>query len=198
MHNIPDTLGMPEVLCEFSFDEGCCKGSQYLIMRKQWFIECSNINYDVMYSSIISMPFTSIYSTAVTQLIIEAISAYDEKKSKEIMDFINKLSAWLLDKENSEINRLNRLQIIKRQRVLTKEEQERLRNIIHSSEFVIFKIGACILLESFSEAKAFWDSMDEDMMEEFKTHSCFPIFNLWEQNKPELHPKSEKPETLMV
>ncbi|MDR0966562.1 MAG: hypothetical protein LBM75_08715 [Myxococcales bacterium] len=162
-----------------------CMGSPYLFMHKQIFIKTSNIDYDVMFESIVSFPVVPLYRSLVTLFLLEVISAYDHKKSDDLVNFADKISDWLLKVDASEPNQLNRLQVKKRQRSLERKEQDSLRNMILNSEYTISKIGACVLLESFFEARTLWDDLPEQERKVFLNMPCCPILNLWLQNKPD-------------
>jgi hypothetical protein len=160
--------------------------SPFLALHKQDLVKYSNINYDIIYNSIVSVQITQEYLVQVNTFLLEAICAYDEKKADDSMEFIGKLSRWILSNNVDDFCQLNYLQVEKRKRTLTLEEQRKLRNIVNESEDTILKIGACILLESFSEAKSFWDILTEEEVNFIKSYSCFPIFNLWTEHKPEM------------
>jgi hypothetical protein len=160
--------------------------SIFLIMCKQNMIMCSNIDYENMYNSIISVPITRQYLIAVNPFLLEVICAYDEKKTSDLLDFAEKLSYWLFSNHADEINQLNYLQVIKRKRTLNLDERNKLRNIANNSDDVKCQMGACILLESFLDARIFWDNLTEKDINDIKSQSSFPIFNLWKEHKPEL------------
>jgi len=185
-YKIQNFFDMPNSTCEFLCNDEFFEASPYLKMGKQDFLKCSNIDYDVIYNSIASKPFVPYYNAKATEFLLEAISAYDEKPSENLMLFVDKFSAWLLEKDATEPQQLNRLQVLKRQRKLIEEEQEHLRSISCGNKDTIFKIGACILLESFLEARTLWDSLSEQEIENVKALPCFPILNLWTHHKPDI------------
>jgi len=91
----------------------------------------------------------------------------------------------------SEISMLNSMQVIKRVRGFSLEEQKTLRGISATSEINISKIGACILLESFTEARTLWDALTEPELYDLKKRPYYPIFNLWMKDKPSMDWLSE-------
>ena len=179
---------MPKIYCALDkYGKYAC--SQYIVLEKKDLIQCSNINFKVIFDSIVSIPINEQYIFSVNHLLLEAICAYDEimesPKKQHLYHFIKELSGWLYDKEQSEVNLLNYYQVLKRERKLDRNEQEQLRKIIINGESTIIKIGATILLESFSEARSFWECLTSIEIDDLKKSPNMPIFNLWESNRPD-------------
>ena len=188
LHNL---FNMPK--CDFTFtvNEETLEASPCLMLSQYNLVNSSNVNYETIYESLTSFPFSSLYGRVVNLFLLGAICAYDDKTTDNLLHLIDRLSMWILENECSEISRLNRMQVIKRQRGFTLDEQKSLRSISATSENSINKIGACILLESFVEARTLWDTLTEPELEDLKKRPYFPIHNLWMQDKPDIDWLSE-------
>lgn len=73
--------------------------------------------------------------------------------------------------------RVNTLQIEKRRRALTADENLYLIKLKSDTDTpIMFRLAAAILLESFIEASLFYNQMDKEAQAEFDR---FPIAHLW-------------------
>jgi hypothetical protein len=169
---------------DFFYEGQTTKLSPFLLITKDDLIKVSNINYEVMLKSITSFPINLHYLRHVGIFIIDAICAYEKTKNMELLHFLDELSLWIFENCPLKATFLHRMQILKRLRTLEPKDVNLLREIILYDE-VIFKICACILLESFNEAKYFWDSLSKEEKEEIITTNKNPIYNMWTQNRPE-------------
>lgn len=61
----------------------------YVVLKKEDFIELSNINYKNMREAIVSIPYTEKYGQVVNILILEMLLAYDENKNDELLNLIS-------------------------------------------------------------------------------------------------------------
>jgi hypothetical protein len=159
------------------------EASIYLILKKKSINEYSNINFDTIYQSITAVNIVPPYLDEVNSLLLEAICAYDAKPSDGLMNFIQNLSEWLVERDPIDIYQINQLQIVKRQRALNNHELKLLNTIKSEANADIIKIGASILLESFLEARTFWDGLNDVDKKNILSQGSFPIFNLWKQHK---------------
>lgn len=164
-------------------ENGDFNTSQFTIMNKENFLQLSNIDYDAIYSDIVSVDGNPMYYGQITQLLLEMLLAYDEgnSKNKVLLHAAQKLSEWLIttcdDTDDTHYLVLNHLQAIKRCRTLNEDEIKQLYYLIengNASDAIL--TGAYILLENSSGAKLHFDKLPLGEQENFKR---FPIYNLW-------------------
>lgn len=122
------------------------------------------------------------YSSANLTLL-ELIKAYDMSGDTKvtILDTALEVAEWLKDVQDAvleeEIVLLNYLQVIKRKRALTSEEEKLLWKLLSSSNISDeCKLGAYLLLDQMIPARDLFDSLPIDSQEEFKT---FPIYRFY-------------------
>ena len=82
-YKVYNFFNMPKLSCGIRVAEEETEASPYILLRKQHFVESSNISYEAVYEAITFPPFVFPYSAAVLQLLLAAISAYDEKKLRD-------------------------------------------------------------------------------------------------------------------
>jgi hypothetical protein len=154
--------------------------SIYSKLDKKYFSTISNINYSKIVESIIKAPKSEMQDNFANQLVLEMLKAYDEKKEKniellksahDIVEYISKQPTIDLS-----ILNLNRFQIIRRMRELSPNELHEISEIKISTDNEEILIGASILLESFLEAKLYYDKLSEERRKNF---DICPITNLW-------------------
>jgi len=166
-------------------DDKKYESSFCLRLTRQNLLELSNINYDAMYNSIISVVQSDLYLSIVNVFLLDAILVYDKKPSDPLLEFCEKLSAWLVEQDDTYSGQLNCLQVAKRHRPLTYAELAQLRQIANTSDYEMVKVAAFILLDSFTEARATWDAIAIAERANTENYSHFPIWNLWTINKPD-------------
>ncbi|HEY3424399.1 MAG TPA: hypothetical protein VGL27_06345, partial [Negativicutes bacterium] len=141
----------------------------YLLLKKEEFIEVSNINYGNMIKSLFSIPYSEEYGGVVILLLLEMLKAFDEKKSNfELLDNIITIAKWLTLQENDNcIYKLNYLQALKRSRNLSEEENQeliimKLEELGKNSEcnFMIIS-GISLLLENKAEFEYYFKKMEK-------------------------------------
>lgn len=148
------------------------------IFNQSDFTTFSNIKYeDMVYSyEYASKTNPEIYERANWDLLA-ALNAYDklEQKDEILYQALKDLSDWLLknDPKSNIIHRINKYQIIKRKRDLTKEEKKDLNEIVLTS-----KIGKDVetsihlLLDNKTQAEFCYEDMT---IEEQKNFMKYPI-----------------------
>lgn len=113
--------------------------------------------------------------------MLKIINAYDNQQDKheELLDTAESIVKWLTETESeidSNINRINSYQIIKRRRELSDEEKSDLYSIAESSTDVSMKVGAFLLSENYSGAHYHFDKLSKKDQDFFKT---LPIYHFW-------------------
>lgn len=153
--------------------------SMYVMLKKQDFIELSNIDYQVVEESLFSIPYTEKYGQAVNGLILEMLLAYDENNEPELLSSILAIAKWLTTRENNKLYQLNYLQAAKRSRAFSADEIELLQEM-KSQECVGEKllnilVGISILLGNKADVDYYLGKMGEQEREEFKK---WPMYKL--------------------
>ena len=130
----------------------------YLCNDKLWEI-CDNIPYGEQIASYVELAtkHNHVYGMANIDLLF-MLSAYDiletkdSLRSKQLLQVSTELNEWLLANDPSEerrsIHKINRLQIIRRQRYLVDAEKVELKDYISDDTLnATMKAGVCLLLE---------------------------------------------------
>ncbi len=154
------------------------------ILSKEDYLEVSNIDYTEFVSSYKKTLKLNprIYEVA-NQDLLELLNAYDESKGqkKELLNVAEELAEWILaeDKEISkEMNQVNYLQVIKRQRPLNDEENRILIKIIESPKVdKLLKVASYLLLDNIVSAKILFSDLNKNTQNAFMQ---YPIYTFWE------------------
>lgn len=158
-------------------------GSVYTILTADILLQDDNIDFEHMVNAITAFPYSEHYGTNITFFILELLHAYDRSDSPndQLLDIALKLYEYLLKNDSSAdmltLCYVNSLQVVKRRRALTLEENQYLLSLKSVSDTPLpFRLAASILLESFNEASLLFQQLDETGQTEF---SKFPICHLW-------------------
>ena len=155
--------------------------SPYSALSKDDYLIISNINYaDILKSykkTMIQNP--NIYDRVIVDLL-QMLLAYDKKNDSKLLSVARDVAYWMLIEQrqiNKNINTLNYLQTIKRERLLSKDEIRQLCDITedaNASEQE--KIGAYLLLDNKISAEIHFEKLTAQEQENFKQ---FPISAFW-------------------
>lgn len=152
--------------------------SQYVLLKKDDYLQYSNIRYDVILKS-----FQDCYSVdnpiiieGANKVLLDLLSVYDENKEKknEILSAAKDLAQWLLELNNAAPFQLNLLQTIRREREFTKEEKDILISIVFDNENpkeILF--AANLLLDNQDVATRYFEQLNSAIQEQYKQ---FPIY----------------------
>ena len=149
--------------------------SVYINMKKDNFLEYSNINYDIIKESFTNTDFSSASLAKINELLLEILSAYDCKKDDNLLDLANFIIDKVLQHSKEDVYLINQMQIIKRQRELTKEEKMILYKIKKENNDKQIQLGLAILLDNKSDYEIYSEELTQEEKESF---SKFPISNL--------------------
>lgn len=153
--------------------------SMYVILKQEFLTLVDNLDLAVVLRDIKKVVFSKGYSEATNLFGLELIKAYDVSNRREFLDAASSIFEWLQQMESGNlIHKLNDLQIIRRQRVFTKDEKTFLikgqtQNI--GNNRILCAIN--ILLENKSEAESNFDQL----MDEKELFIQYPIFTLAKQ-----------------
>ena len=155
--------------------------SPFSALSKDDFLIVSNINYDWILKSYkkAATQNPNVYDQVVADML-QMLLAYDQKPNSKLLSIAKDVADWILTEKkqsNKNINTLNYLQIIKRERPFSKDE---IRQLCEITEHVIStkqeKIGAYLLLDNKMSAEIHFEKLTTKEQEDFK---LFPIFIFW-------------------
>lgn len=148
------------------------KASHYLLLKSDDFVDCSNMDYDKIYSGLISKPYSPQMMEQAVLLLLEILKGFDSQKQKEtrLLDFAEKVCNWIAETDpeaNPDICLLNKLQIAKRKRDLNIDELLKVAALTRNNKPTNIQCGAFLLLGDTQNAQACFDSMEPDVQREF-------------------------------
>lgn len=155
--------------------------SPYSALSKDDYLVISNINYANILKSykktIAQNP--NIYDRVIVDLL-QMLLAYDQKNDSQLLNVAKDIAYWMLTEQrqiNKNINTLNYLQTIKRERLLSKDEIRQLCEITENTNASEQeKIGAYLLLDNKISAEIHFEKLTAKEQESFKQ---FPISVFW-------------------
>lgn len=148
------------------------QASQFVLFDKKGLVHISNMDYEMVYSGITQTPPSAEYCTKVNFLVLDMIGAYDEqaKHDEKLLDLAEKICEWLMSIESMidpEILLLNKIQITKRRRTLSKSEIVDLAKLTESKYPPATRCGAYLLMDADKEAQECFDELSPIAQEEF-------------------------------
>lgn len=148
------------------------------------FLKISNINYSKIlqdYKDVLHIN-PKIYEVANIDLLY-LLNAYDKSlgQKKELLEVAEKIAKWILEEDDKmplEMKQINYLQVIKRRRLLNKEEYKVLINIVEdSSAEKQLKVASYLLLDNQISAESHFVELDKTSQNLFKE---YPVYRFWE------------------
>ncbi|QPW62096.1 DUF4365 domain-containing protein [Clostridium botulinum] len=158
--------------------------SLYTQLKKEDFLITSNINYKNIIDSYIKMPKAETQNNLYNELVLEILRAYDEQEEKNIklLEVATEITELLL-KEHKESEslflKLNKFQIIKRERKFNSNEIEDLYKIKFNTKDSVNLMAINILLDNFQEVNDYFNKLSKKEKDQFNK---YPISNLWDKN----------------
>lgn len=114
-----------------------------------------------------------------TKDLLVMLLAYDKSPNISFLSAIKELAKWIMEAKTSlthEINLINLLQVIKRERDLHSEERNKLYDLLENDSPEDIKTAAALLLEDQPLAERHFARMEKDAQEQFKQ---YPIYYFW-------------------
>lgn len=154
--------------------------SPYLMLEENDIIKYSNFNAKVVEKSFEIIKNIEKQSGYINQFILNLLQVYDKDNSRnDLLKLANALCNKLSLYQDETTNKLNKLQIIRRSRKLTKREKNSLieirQNLLQNEMINFNQCGIAILLENEFDFKYFYNKMSKDEQKKFDN---FPISNL--------------------
>ncbi|UQZ88031.1 hypothetical protein C4J81_01875 [Deltaproteobacteria bacterium Smac51] len=115
-------------------------------------------------------------SGTLINFLLNILAIYDENPNEDFYIIADALSLKLMCIEGSTINKLNRMQVIKRKRNLNSCGADELSHLIESTQAPDLLCAIHILLENNYEVRKYLNTMSPDMKETF---TSYPMYNLW-------------------
>lgn len=156
-------------------DEKYIVPSFILIKRDVW-KKLYDVDETLLLEELDKGEFNKVTEGDFTQLFIELLSAYDVVQDEKYYNVAKSISDRLIEIDSDAAYlKINKLQLIKRKRNLTEDEQQELERIESDTDDTKVVCAANILLENRRKAKKKLDEMSDEDKELFMT---FPIYNL--------------------
>lgn len=151
--------------------------SQYVILKKND-LTVSNFKFESVYNNIVKYELNEYYLNQVNLFLLEVIKAYDSKegKSNELYRLSVKLSEWLISNDDNILFYMNYLQVIKREKMITREDQNILKKYLikYQDDWRIYT-GILILLNRKKEARKI---LAKQKLEDQLKFKDYPIYML--------------------
>lgn len=152
--------------------------SQFLFLDKSAFIYTSNMNYELIYQDVIQKELKPETVDRYISWFLDILRAYDEQTQKDpiLLGFAEKICDWLQTQEiaDEKIMLLNKMQIVKRQRMLNPSEIVELAKLTVLECPPDIRCGAYLLLDDKEMAQGCFDEIDRESRKTFLTYPiCF-------------------------
>ena len=155
--------------------------SPYIILDSNNLSYIDNVDFHKLAQSVKQFAFFPLYGERITWLILDLLKMYDSSGNDTFINTANELLDYLQENEpDNDAYRINRIQIEKRRRELSKDELRYLRTLKADRISTQFQLAASILLESYQEAQLLYDELPDSERELFNE---YPIMHLW-KNSP--------------
>lgn len=149
--------------------------SLFVTLNESDFLKYDNLNYDKMFKDIISVEYSNSYGQAINRFILNLLWAYDKTNDENILTCAIKTASWLYEKDNTEINFLNKMQALYRRESLSEEEIEKILKIKEATNNDEIIIGCSILLGEKHAYNHYMKKLPRERRDEF---SIYPINHL--------------------
>lgn len=156
--------------------------SVYVMMSCQHMSQIDNLDMECVKKSIRRYPISEFYEGGINYFALELLKYYDSMGTPDydILDTVKDILSYILESHDHATEdvtiRLNLLQAEKRRRKLSALENRYLLSLKSDNKDIQVKIGASILLESYTEAELFYEALDPEQRKQF---SEYPIMTLW-------------------
>ncbi len=148
----------------------------FMLFKKDVWEKLYDVKKNFMLEAVKKYEINAITKTGYERLMLDILSAYDTTKNENYYDVAVVIIDRLLDFDPYDnYSKVNRLQLIKRKRSLSKDELLELEYIEENADEKKLLCGINILLENKRKAEKILDSLSEKDREVFMT---YPIYNL--------------------
>ena len=147
----------------------------YSNLTERQLIEYSNIKFDVILNAFKIIGMHDKYASVTNEFLLNCIRVYDKTKNIEFLNLAEKLNKMLLEYEETEVNEINKFQIIRRKREFKEEEIEEILELKTKTKDNLNLYGISILLESRKEIEYYESKISNEELENIKK---YPIYKL--------------------
>jgi len=179
IRNLFDCYKKLDLVLKANPESNPVQSSVFLLFNAEALLMLSDKHLPIVEEHVLSIPYSSDYATYLNLLVLETIKSYDISEKVEFLDLADAMASWLIEgSDDSDIFLMNKMQILKRQRELSKEEKEKLRCIsCNNIEDYMILCGINILLENWSDFDYYFEKLNTEQREMFKS---YPIFRFVE------------------
>ena len=149
--------------------------SPYISMKKRELIEYSNINIEVIKETFNSLDDREETIERYNLWMLEVLKAYDENFDDRLLDLAGYINDKIMDHRRTDVDIINKMQILKRKRPLGDDEKDILYELREKNNDVMIQCAIGILLNNKSDYERYFSKLDEKQKIEFKE---FPIYDL--------------------
>ena len=173
-----------DVCCLLTENDVTTKSSRFTLLSVDQYVEVSNFDYSRMIPSYEQFVGQDEKVAQQANLdMLRMILAYDKTggKKTKLLDAAEVLNNWFIETNrfcDLPINELNRLQIIKRRRILSEDENNRVCEILEGGYPEDFKTACMLLLDNQPGAEYHYAKIPEDQKDFFRS---LPIYHFWKQ-----------------
>lgn len=168
--------------------------SQYSFFKESDFLSIDNLNlHNIINDYKRIVPNIMVVENG-NIVMLEMLKAYDTSKNDKFLVAVKSMLEWLesnSEKIDETIIKINKYQILRRERKLFFSEKQELYKIIEQTQVITYKIGAFILLDEQGEARALLESMQQEAKNEFMTYPIFKFYS--EEETPNGQAKNAHP-----
>lgn len=157
--------------------------SQYSMLKESDFLSIDNLNLHSIINDYKRIAPNKMVVENGNLVMLEMLKAYDTSQKGKFLIAAKSMLEWLEsnnDKIDETVIKINKYQILRRERKLFFSEKQELYKIIEQTQEVTCKIGAFILLDEQDEAQMLLETMQHKEKDEFMT---YPIFKFYSKEK---------------
>ncbi len=157
--------------------------SQFAILKTDDYLEITNIRFDALLPSYQLIKDSNQKYLKANFVLLDLLTAYDACGGSKpiLLKTAGDFADWLMEADEKYLHYyircLNRLQVIRRQREFTLDENKELCTITESSSTCEDAlVGAYLLLDNQIAAKLHYENLEPEIKESFKK---YPIYHFW-------------------
>lgn len=147
----------------------------YSNLTEKQLLEYSNIKFDMILKAFRSIEMHDRYSSMTNEFLLNCIRIYDSTQNNEYLILAEALNKMLLEYEKTEINEVNKFQIICRKRNFKEKEIEEMMELQRKTKDNMILFAISILLERKKEIEYYKKKISIEELENIKK---YPIYKL--------------------
>lgn len=147
----------------------------YSNLTEKQLLEYSNIKFEIILKAFKTIKMYGKYADITNEFLLNCIRIYDRTQKMEFLILAEELNKMLLEYEETEINKVNKFQIICRKRNFKEEEIEEMMEIQRKTKDDMILLAISILLERKKEIEYYKKKISIEKLENIKK---YPIYKL--------------------